>query len=308
MKILKQKKTDKLIVVSIDGQHCRLNYFSTLSDKPVVTATTSFNYSNEESLEKAINHWLRTNGYKNILCRWLLNRELYQTYNIDAPNVLEKEMAEAIKWQIKDLLDFPVNDILVSYYKPKPPTADSKQIVAVVVEKKLIESLISISQKVNLIMDAIEIEELSIGYALLPQLVENQITGYVGEDSTGLVFNFYSGEELAFTRHKKGRFLPVSSTDEFSLESENQDKEDAFLLEMQRTLDYVVGQLFRRPVDKLLLQGASDSDQSLADTVSQLTEIEVCLVSPEISLAQDNSDKNSLPYLSELGSALRGGG
>jgi len=327
VKFFSRKTTDNCIVCAIDGHKCRVHHFYRGSEILTQLAADEFGYVDLQDLEVKIYTWCKQKGIKNTPCRWLLSRDLYRTYNVEAPNVLEKEMPQAIKWQIKDLLEYPVDDVLVSHYQPKHPDPQNKQIIAVAVEKKLIESLIAISQAAGLEMNAIEIEELTIGQALLPHLSEGKLVGFVGEDKTGLVFSFYSGDKLAFTRHKKGQFMPSAHSQEFSLDSDRESQEEGFLLETQRTLDYVVSQLFRKPVDIILLQenastGETDIEgsdiegtdtrnggqSSLAETVHQLTETQVISVLPKISVSPENrSSEQELipPNLAEIGSALR---
>lgn len=305
MKFFNRTKTDQFVIAAINGQQCRLHHFRHQSNELLHIAGNELDYSNPEALEQALVQWCKNNQVRNVACRWLLGRELYQTYNIEPPKVLEHEMSEAIKWQIKDLLDYPVEQVLVNYYRLKSLDSNKEQVVAVVVEKALIEALINMSRTAGLDMNAIEIEELSLGHGLLNHLSEDKIVGYIGEDSSGLVFNFYHGDELAFTRHKKGRFMPLLSTDEFSLESEQQEKQDAFLLETQRTLDYAISQLFRKPVDKLLLDAQQGDVSSLAESINQLTETPVVLVAPSIKNNENAEKRPIYPRLTETASALR---
>ena len=65
----------------------------------------------------------------------------------------------------------------------------------------------------------------------------------------------------------------VKNEEEFVLDDEQEAQEESFLLETQRTLDYVISQIFRRPLDAILLQQRSLNDQQLADTINQITDI-----------------------------------
>ena|GEM_PF-2350001 len=325
MRLFKKTLSDNLIVASIDGKQCRVQYFSQASGQLNQIASTQFEYQALESLEDQFIAWCKKNTEKSNSIRWLLTHELYQTYHTDAPSVLEKEMAEALKWQIKDQIELAIDNVLISYYRPKHPDPENTQLIAVSVEKKLVESLIATSQSAHLILDAIEIEELALGHALLDHLPQDKIVGYVGENKSGLVFNFYQDNQLVFSRFKKGRFIPQPVEQEFSFEADieadsdtpktasfNTDDEDAFLLETQRTLDYVIGQLFKKSVDLILLQHQGEHSDSLAKTINQLIETQVILVKPDIQmkLVEDNENSNQktasiIPTLAEAGSALR---
>ena len=303
MKIFSKDSLDEFLVALVDERNCRLQHFK-LNDSSLQQINAgSFNYSNHEDLTSQFIDWVRSNGIKDADCRWILSRNLYQTYQIDPPNVLPKEMDEAIKWQIKDLLEYPIDQSLVTHYQPAYKEVQSEQIVAVATGKDLVESIIEACHKTGLTFTSIDIEELTIGHALGDSVNESQLIGFIGEDVSGLVFNFYQSGGLAFTRHKKGKFLPNSHNQEFSLEQEQEAEQESFLLETQRTLDYVVSQIFRRPIDKILLQENSKEDAKLAEVIRQITELEVNLVSSPVTA--DNQELTH-PMLSEVGAAMRG--
>lgn len=303
MKIFSKDSLDEFLVALVDERTCRLQHFKLADSGLEQLNAGSLEYTGHDDLSSQFIEWTRLNQVKNAECRWILSRSLYQTYQIDPPNVLPKEMDEAIKWQVKDLLEYPIDQALVTHYQPSFKEGQSEQVTAIATNKLLVESIIEAAQKTDLTFTSIDIEELTIGHALGDYIEENQLIGFVGEDISGLVFNFYQSGGLAFTRHKKGKFLPNSHQHEFSLEQEQEAEEEAFLLETQRTLDYVVSQIFRRPIDKILLQENSREDAKLAEVIHQITELEVNLVSPR--LISDNEDL-AKPSLAEVGAAMRG--
>lgn len=287
-----------MVTVAIHSQGCRACYFSAEQEQLQLKASIEFSYTGTEDIERQLADWSKQNQLKNIPCRWVLERELYQTFNIAAPKVLEKEMSQALKWQIKDLINLPLDDVLLSYYKPHHPDSNNDQIVTVAVERSLVESLIFSTQNAGLTLQAIEIEELLIGQALMPKLSADKVIGYVGEDRNGLTFYFYQGDKLAFSRHKKGYFMPSASEDELSLETDQQAKQDAFLLETQRTMDYVVSQLFRKPVDTLYLDQQSGENAALLEIITQITDTPVASFSLPVDTQQTDMVQ---PSLAELG-------
>lgn len=302
VKLLSQNTANDYLIVSLEEQECRIQQFHAQKDQINQVAAGTFSYQDESQLVENLTKWCKQNSARGIVCRWNLSRHHYQTFNVDPPNVLAKEMDEAIKWQVKDLIEANISQVLVSHYRPALPEGPNNQIVAVVVSKSLIETLIEATQKAGLELESIDVEELTIGHALHQFLDDEKVIGYIGEDSIGLVFNFYNQGGLSFSRHKKGRFLP--GNDGFSLEQDLQSQQDAFLLETQRTLDYVVSQIFRRPIDTILLQHRSDSDEELANLINQITEIQVSLISPDY---QTNASDLLPPNLVDIGCALRVG-
>ena len=301
MALFKKKQNDKILVASLEGQQCRIQLFDCLTSPISQTVAKQFLFTDLAHLAEEFSASVKKHVPKGTLCRWMLSADHYQSHTVDAPNVSKNELREALKWQIKELLDKPVDEMLISHYRPNHPDANYKQINAIAVEKDLVENLIDITSKAGLALDSIEIEELCIGNALIDRL-EDKVVGFVGENSAGLIFNFYHQNELCFSRYKKGRYIPKQPSEtELVLDDELQAQEDSFLLETQRTLDYVVSQIFRRPLDCIFLQN-SNTNEKLAETMSQLTDIPVIWADLGIALGEGSQFS---PSLAEAGCAKR---
>jgi len=284
VRFYKQENRSNRVVASIHAQDASFNYFDIQTNTPVQIASKSIDYTDLEQLKEAFIDWSRQSQLKNQACRWLVGRDCYQSYTVDSSLAIDEKVPE------KEIRH--------------------QQVIVIALEKQLVESIIDISKQANLQLESIEIEELAIGQAILPELSTGKIVGYIGEDNAGLVFNFYNGEELSFSRYKKGLFIPKDQ--EFNLESENQDNQK-FLLEIQRTMDYVISQLFRKPVDKLLIQSETlqasldnnnfQQTKPLANMIQQFLDIPVALVSPQFTTQQNNLPQ---PSLAEMGIVIAG--
>ena len=294
------KKNGEIVVISITEQQVRLLQIDRLEKR--VLAFGEAAYSSMSQLETQVSDWCRQFSLKNKPCRWLLSRPLYQTYHAEKPEVAADEIDRALGWQLKDQLEIPLEEAILRHYQPGETENKGGQLVVVVVGKALVEKLIDLSKNLSLELDAIEIDELSLGHALQAEMTEDKIYGFIGEDHQGLVFNFYHNQQLTVTRYIRGKHFPAENTEELSLEIDDQAAQDAFLLEIQRTLDYCVNQIFRRPIDKLLLQAQADNSGPLAELVAQITEIPVTPVA--VDLTRDESISGR-PRLTEIGTALR---
>lgn len=302
MKLFKKQQNSKKLIASLQGQQCRIQLFDNQNETLTQLHSNQFIFTDYSNLLTEFTAHVRKLSSGNTECRWVLGADHYQTHSVESPNVSDNELKEALKWQIKELLDKPVEEMLVSHYYPNHPDKAYNQVNAVAVEKNLVESIIQTTSDAGLTLDAIEIEELSIGNALLGQLETNKVVGFVGENEAGLIFNFYLDGELSFSRYKKGRFIPKQPDEsELVLDDELQAQEDSFLLETQRTLDYVVSQIYRRPVDRLLLQ-KRDTAVNLAETMGQITDTQVDWIESGVSLTKNSSFP---PTLAEVGSAKR---
>ncbi|MBV1909451.1 MAG: hypothetical protein KUG78_09015 [Kangiellaceae bacterium] len=279
---LNKKSDSKCVLISLTNSEARLFHVEIISNKIKVLESHSDEYSTQKQLEDICSSWIQTVKAKGLPCHWLLSRSQYRTFAVAPPKVPESELSEAIKWLVKDQLEQPLDTVLVSYYKPYKVERETEKLVAVVVQRDVVESLIEITETLNLNLSSIQISELAASNALASINGEEQITGLIDEDNIGLTYNFYVGHSLAFTRHIKGRFFPGQDGNTFSLDSEdNEAQMDQFLLETQRTLDYCVSQFFRKPVDRLLLDSQKTKIEGLLESLEQISEIPVELVTLE---------------------------
>ncbi len=278
---LNRQSDNKQVLVSLSESELRLFLVENKSSNIDLIASHQTSYHSLESLQQACTQWFRLNKCKGLECRWLLSRKLYKTLNIKPPKVSDTELDGAIKWLIKDQIEQPLDDILTSHYYPYSQEQEPDKLTAVVAEKQLIEKLIEITIESTLQLISINIYELAAANTLATRLTDDKqstdrIVGFIDQDQQGLIYNFYVNHSLAFTRHIKGRFFPIESPSEFSLEGDNfQQQQDQFLLETQRTLDYCVSQIFRRPVDSLLLDGSKTSNNDLLKALERVTELPV---------------------------------
>lgn len=304
MNIFSKQSFNQCLVVSLQTQSCRLQLFSLNNGQLSHKLADQFEYTDLQSLKDEFVNSTKKLSLKNAKCHWVLGRDLYETYHVSKPNVSNKELDEALKWQVKELVDQPISQILVSHYQHVQIDNQDDQVIAVTSSKELVETLIDCSQQSGVTLESIDIEELVIGHILKSYLDDNKIIGFIGEDDTGLIFNFYRQGGLSFTRHKKGQFMPQAADIGLTLQADAEAKQELFLLEVQRTLDYVVSQVFRRPIDTILLQRNSQKDQSLANLLTQITELKVTIVSPQ---TQQGQTSELVPNLVELGAALKEG-
>jgi len=295
------------VIISLTESDVRLFLLENSVNEFQVINSSFVSYQSLDQLDTLCNQWLQQIKAKRLDCHWLLSRSLYKTIAIKPPKVPDVELDNAIKWLVKDQVDQPLDKLLVSHYQPANSEQGVEKLSAVITDKALIEKLLEITHKNNLNIVSILIDELSAGNALAQELKPEKITGFIDQDKNGLIYNFYIGKELAFTRHIKGRFFPKPQDSPFSLESDAEEQLDRFLLETQRTLDYCISQVFRRPVDSLIVDAAKVFGDKTISSLEQITELPVQNFSLKLSSSKDVDSEETLNSLSisEAGSILK---
>lgn len=200
-----------------------------------------------EVLEKAAREG-HANAYR---CATLLAGGEYQVISVEAPNVPREELKTAIRWRLKDILDFPVDEATIDVLDiPVDKNARAQQsIFAIAARNSVIapRQKLFTAAKVELsVIDIPEMAQRNISAMLEPQGRGVAMVSF-GEDG-GLLTVSYQGE-LYLSRR-----FDVSL--EQLLEPDHDRKHqyfDRITLELQRSLDHFERQYSFISVAKLVL-------------------------------------------------------
>jgi MSHA biogenesis protein MshI len=107
----KNKKTDGWLAFAFDSDGiAAASVARTAGDKPAVALAAFFpGQANAEALEKAGKE-IAAGGFR---CSALLAGGEYQVLAVEAPNVAPDELKTAVRWRLKDMLDFPIDDATI---------------------------------------------------------------------------------------------------------------------------------------------------------------------------------------------------
>ncbi|UZE95790.1 type IV pilus biogenesis protein PilM [Alkalimarinus alittae] len=249
----------------------------------------------------ALSGLIDEHALKGLPCNLVLSSDQYQIFQTDKPPVADNELTEAIRWKVKDLIDYPLADAITDVFDfPEDATRGRGSLVNVVSARKvLLHENIRLINDVGLDLQSIDITELSL---------RNVSMRY---DSTG------NGLALLFMRPgfgmilvTKGDTVYFSRRFDFSLDalknSETQESTIQHLaLEVQRSLDYYESQMGQVPPKELLLVGP-DASFPLANMLSQNVSIRVgnLDVAP-IFVDENGASDTVIDSFAAIGAALR---
>lgn len=81
---------------------------------------------------------------------------------LTVPNVTDSELTDAVYWQLKQLLPYPIEEVQSDFTQLTVDDKGQKKILAVAAPKKLVQLYVEILEKAGLVPVAIESETLSI--------------------------------------------------------------------------------------------------------------------------------------------------
>ncbi|TCV85220.1 MSHA biogenesis protein MshI [Sulfurirhabdus autotrophica] len=242
-------------------------------------------------------------------CATLLASGEYQLLSVDAPNVPAEELKTAIRWRLKDMLDFHVDDATIDVLdipvdKNSPVRAHS--MFAVAAKNQLIEARQAMFAQAKIPLSVIDI----------PELAQRNISVLLEPEGRGVAFLSFDGDGGMLTVTFNGE-LYLSRRIDITLQQLTQndaDQKNAYYeritLELQRSFDHFERQYQFVTLAKLILSSISDDDNGLqqylaanlympVETFNLESVIDISKV-PELQKPQAQQ-----AYFKVLGAALR---
>ncbi len=201
------------------------------------------------SLEETnVESFAKDAGLAQYECATLLRPGEYQLLLVEAPNVPPVELKSAIRWSIKDMLDYHVDDATIDVLDIPPDAARggrNHSMYAVAAKNALIEGRIKQFEAARIPLRVIDI----------PETAQRNIGALYEEPQRGLAL-LYPGEEASLLTVTYGQELFLARRIDVGLSELQSSGEEALnrlVLELQRTLDLFDRQFPQVPVTKLLL-------------------------------------------------------
>ena len=198
----------------------------------------------------------------------------YDLLLVEAPNVPRAEMKSALRWKVKDMVDYSMDQATIDFLEI--PAEDgaaagrSQQMYAVLARNELIHARISQFEKAGLPLAVIDI----------PETAQRNIAGLYEEGDRGVALAHFGKAHGLLTISRRGelyfsRRIEVAM-DELAADMEGSDGGplERVALEIQRTLDHFERQFAYVPVDKLLL-APTDRPTRLREVLQERFELRV---------------------------------
>ena len=284
------------------------------------------NYTENNSIKLIHCEFIETNktsDYETILKQWVITHELnhyachlvldindYQRVNIEAPSVPANEMALALRWKINELIDFPVDEAVIDYYRvPVAFSEDETTLEVIVCSTSIIKPLIEQCTQAGLQLKVIDIQETTLRNltTLLPNHPLGVAVLYL-QKSFGLILIqkqgvIYMARKIAIGYEEIDLENPFSidilggGMAHDSLILENQSflmdtlekfrVHDNLVSEIQRSLDYVESHYNMGTISELAIIPWADGTQNLVDKLNNFYDMSAYLMDLSVTIDSD---------------------
>ena len=176
----------------------------------------------------------------------------YQILLVDAPNVPADEMKTAVRWKIKDGLNYHIDDATVDMVRipaSKYASGRPQSLYAIAAANSIIQERIALFEQAKIGLDVIDIQEMAQrNIAKLFERDDRALVVLAFDDSGGMM-TFTAGGELYLSRRIEISVGQLLDADE-NLRQQYRDRVET---ELHRSLDYFDRQYNQLPVDMVLV-------------------------------------------------------
>lgn len=181
--------------------------------------------------------------------------EDYELMLVETPDVLPAELRAAVRWRIKDLIDFHLDDAVVDVFEipDQSRRANTRMTYAVAARADAVRRLVNVGSGAAR-LDVIDIPELCLrNLVALSPAARNGVALLAAETRSCLLV-LVRGDTLYLSR----RIELTLAGEEFAA---------ALALEVQRSLDYCESHYDQPPISKLLVAPLDPAHASLAEAI-----------------------------------------
>lgn len=241
-------------------------------------------------------------GMKRGTCTTVLGAADYKLLLIDAPAVQAGEMRAAVRWRIKDLIDFNINDAVIDIFElPGTAAGGQRSLYATVAQKQVIQQRIDLLEGSGIALQVIDI----------PELAQRNIAALLPQDADGAVMlSLHAGGGLITVTKNAHLFFSRNidaGLDAFRKATHPAEYFDRIVLEVQRSLDYCDSHFRDISLGNLVIAPLPVEIEGLADHLRANLSIAVASLDLTTALDFDGEPPVELQSrgLMTLGAALR---
>jgi len=228
----------------------------------------------------------------------------YQLVQVEAPEVLPSEMRAAIRWRLKDAINFNVDEASVDVFEiPEPARrTQAKMLFAVAARESAVQRIAGAIRPAAKGFNAIDIPELCLRNisACLPQDAKGVAMLALHEGFAQLVITRQGTMHVTRRIDTRGGFNPhKQKSDEIDA--------GALALELQRSLDYYESHYDQTPIGDLVIGPANDQARALAVALKEETSLRIAVldVRENFNVYKSGELVTDWSSLMALGAALR---
>lgn len=228
----------------------------------------------------------------------------YQLAQVPAPAVPPAEMRSAIRWTLRDIINYPVSEAVIDVFEVPEQArhAETRTVFAVAARNEAVRRIVDLVKPRARGFSVIDIPELCLRNlaALLPQDERGVALLALGEDFAQLVVTCQGRLYLA-------RRIALHSPDTLSLDGSAESPLQGLVIELQRSINYYEIHYDRAPISDVFVTSGDARAEALLGPLRDQTGLETHLLDVREMFELEGHLEPDLRFtgLCALGAALR---
>ena len=231
---------------------------------------TEFGY---QDWDKALAEYVKQSKLTWARCYIAMTSHHYHLLHIDKPNVPSDELATALEWPVKEMLN-PNETYVCDYIEHPVQVSGQNKISVVAMPRSEVKKISELLFDAQLDLQKISVEEFAL-VPLMPKKAEPILT-LSQESGEEIILNIVREHELYFTRRIKG-FENLGS---YSIEELEMGLIDSLCVQIQRSMDFFESQLRQAPVRNVMINLDTRLQTEVAGLIEKMMEIKVEIFQP----------------------------
>jgi MSHA biogenesis protein MshI len=224
--------------------------------------------------ELVLGSYIKQNNLQNANCRVVLQPDEYRLFFLDAPNVPEQELKMAVRWLVKDLIDYPLGEAAVDYFEVPGISSQRSKIYVVATRLKMLQHTAQLMKAVNLKLSHVDIAELALANITSMLDAENKGVMLLSLSSGEVGILIAKGGTVCLTRYVKTAFIANLAKESQgenvpNTEVTSDHQLDPLILQIQRSLDFYRRQIESSMPAKIVLCSLLGQQHQLVEQLSK---------------------------------------
>lgn len=207
-------------------------------------------------------------------CTTLLAQKDYKLVLTEAPDVPAEELRSVLRWRIKDLIDFHIDDATLDAFdlpgvsQPGRP----RSMYAVVARSAAIRQRADVLGDANINLEVID----------LPEMAQRNLAAQLEADVQGVVMLSFSDDSGLITITRQGELYMSRTLDiglnQFARETEFDAAYQRIALEVQRSIDYYDSHFHNEAINELVLLPMGEEPSGFVDSLTDALNLRVSIL------------------------------
>jgi MSHA biogenesis protein MshI len=238
------------------------------SGRPILEHCGFYPLAPGQDIQSNLRRVVNEHGLNKTPCSTLLDIGDYQLLMVEAPEVPQTELKAAVRWRIRDLIDFHIDDAVLDVFDTPPSGARGVQenLYVVVSRSTVVKEQIDRLQAAGAALEVIDIPELAL----------RNIAAQLEQDASGQAMLYFAADQGLITLTRDATLYLARSIDiGYQQLLASPELVDRLTLELQRSVDYYDRHFQQAAISSIALCPAIEALPQLTEQLGQQTGIPV---------------------------------